>query len=280
VNVQSKGPHYNSNFFGVGNDTEFANEGNRRIRYYRSVYNLLTADVRLSHTYPHWRLSGGLLAQYYTSEAEENNDRFLRVYNAQNPAERVFERRAYAGLTGSATFDTRDRALVAHRGVYWSTSVSGLRRFDTDPHTFGQALTEFTFYASPARDSSLVIANRTGAGTTLGRAAYFQQLKLGGAQNLRGFYLWRFTGQNMVYNNLELRLKLLDFTSYLLPGTLGLVAFQDVGRVWSPGEASATWHAGYGGGVYFLPAQLVLVQAVVGFSREGAYPYISAGFRF
>jgi len=280
VNVQSKGPHYNSNFFGVGNDTEFANEGNRRIRYYRSVYNLLTADVRLSHTYPHWRLSGGLLAQYYSSADEENNDRFLRVYNEQNPAERVFERRAYAGLAASATFDTRDRALVAHRGVYWSTSVSGLHRFDSDPHAFCQALTEFTFYASPARDSSLVIANRTGGGTTLGRAAYFQQLKLGGAQNLRGFYLWRFTGQHMVYNNLELRLKLLDFTSYLLPGTLGLVAFQDVGRVWSPGEASSTWHAGYGGGVYFLPAQLVLVQAVVGFSREGAYPYISAGFRF
>jgi outer membrane translocation and assembly module TamA len=130
------------------------------------------------------------------------------------------------------------------------------------------------------RDSSLVVANRTGVGTTLGDAAYFQQLKLGGAQNLRGFYLWRFTGKSMVYNNLELRLKLLDFTSYLLPGTLGLVAFNDVGRVWSPDESSQTWHDGYGGGIYFLPAQLLLVQAVVGFSKEGAYPYISAGFRF
>jgi hypothetical protein len=280
VNVQSKGPHYNSNFFGVGNETEFANEGNRRIRYYRSVYNLLTADVRLSHTYKHWQVSGGVLAQYYTSDDDENESRFLRVYNAQNPEEKVFNEQAYAGLTGTATFDTRDRALVAHRGVYWSTSVSGLRRLDTDPHNFAQAITEFTFYASPTRDSSLVIANRTGGGTTLGRASYFQQLKLGGPQNLRGFYLWRFTGKNMVYNNLELRFKLLDFTSYLLPGTLGLVAFNDVGRVWTPGEESSTWHTGYGGGLYFLPAQLVLVQAVVGFSKEGAYPYISAGFRF
>jgi hypothetical protein len=83
-----------------------------------------------------------------------------------------------------------------------------------------------------------------------------------------------------VYNNLELRLKLFDFTSYLLPGTLGLVAFNDVGRVWSPDESSQTWHDGYGGGIYFLPAQLLLVQAVVGFSKEGTYPYISAGFRF
>jgi hypothetical protein len=280
VNVLSKGPNYNNNFFGVGNETAFINSGNQRIHYYRGVYNLLTADVRVSHTFTHWQVSGGLLGQYYSGEPSKNTDRFLGTYATEHPDEQVFTSQAYAGLVASATFDTRDHALVAHRGVYWSTTVSGLHRLDNERHTFGQALTEFTFYASPARDSSVVIANRVGAGTTLGSAAYFQQLKLGGPQNLRGFYLWRFTGKSMVYNNFEVRLKLLDFTSYLLPGTLGLVAFNDIGRVWSPGEASAQWHDGYGGGLYFLPAQLVLVQAVVGFSLEGAYPYISAGFRF
>ena len=280
VNVLSQGPNYNQNFFGVGNETVFVNEGNRRIHYYRGVYNLLTADLRLSHNFPHWQVSGGLLAQGYSSNPNKNTDRYLGTYAAEHPAEKVFTRQAYAGLVASAAYDTRDHALVASRGVYWTTTLSGLHRLEGAPHTFGQALTEFTFYASPTRDSALVIANRTGAGTTLGRAEYFQQLKLGGPQNLRGYYLWRFAGKSMVYNNFEVRLKLLDFTSYLLPGTLGLVAFNDIGRVWSPGEASGQWHDGYGGGVYFLPAQLVLVQAVVGFSPEGAYPYVSAGFRF
>ena len=280
VNVLSQGPNYNQNFFGVGNETDFVNEGNRRIHYYRGVYNLLTADLRLSRTFPRWQVSGGLLAQGYSSNPAKNTDRYLGTYATEHPEEKVFTRQAYAGLIASATFDTRDRALVASRGVYWTTTLSGLRRLEGDPHTFGQALTEFTFYASPTRDSALVIANRTGAGLTVGSAEYFQQLKLGGAQNLRGYYLWRFTGKSMVFNNLEIRLKLLDFTSYLLPGTLGLVAFNDVGRVWSPDQASTQWHAGYGGGLYFLPAQLVLVQAVVGFSKEGAYPYLSAGFRF
>jgi len=77
-----------------------------------------------------------------------------------------------------------------------------------------------------------------------------------------------------------LRLKLFDYSSYILPGTFGLVGFNDVGRVWTPGESSSQWHDGYGGGFYLIPAQLVLVQAVVGFSKDGAYPYISAGFRF
>ena len=280
VSVLSKGPNYTSHFFGVGNETEFINEGEERIRYYRNGYNLLHADVRISHTYQLWKLSGGVVGQYYTSSRAKNEDRLLNQYDAQHPDEEVFSRQTFAGLAAGITLDTRDKALVAHRGVLWTTSLLGLNRLDADRHTFGQALTEFTFYASPARDSSLVIANRTGGGTTLGNAAYYQQFNLGGNQNLRGFYLWRFTGKSVVYNNLEVRLKLLSFTSYLLPGTLGVVAFNDIGRVWSPGESSQQLHVGYGGGIYFLPAQLLLVQAVVGFSKEGAYPYISGGFRF
>jgi hypothetical protein len=281
VNVLSKGPNYTSHFFGVGNETTFDNSDDDHIRFYRNGYNLLTADVRLSHTYRYWQGSAGVVAQYYSSARSKNQDRLLTVYDAQHPDERVFSTQTHVGAAASLTLDTRDKALVAHRGVLWTTNLLGLRRLDGgEQYTFGQALTEFTFYASPRRDSSFVIANRTGGGTTLGRAAYYQQFNLGGNQNLRGFYLWRFTGKSVVYNNLELRLKLLDFTSYVLPGTLGLVAFNDVGRVWTPGEASQTWHVGYGGGVYFLPAQLLLLQAVVGFSKEGAYPYISGGFRF
>ena len=280
VNVTSLGPNYTSHFFGVGNESVFDRDPDDAIRYYRNDYNLVTADVRLSRTYQKWQVNGGLLGQYYDSGRDKNTNRLLTAYADQNPNQDVFHAQTYAGLAAGATFDTRDKALVARRGVLWTTSLSALRRLDADQHTFAQALTEFSFHFAPGRDSSLVIANRTGGGATLGDAAYFQQFKLGGTNNLRGFYYWRFTGKHIAYNNLEVRLKLLDFSSYLVPGTLGLVLFNDVGRVWSPGEASQQWHTGYGGGVYFLPAQLALLQAVVGFSKEGAYPYITAGFRF
>jgi hypothetical protein len=61
---------------------------------------------------------------------------------------------------------------------------------------------------------------------------------------------------------------------------VGLIGFNDIGRVWVPGESSDQWHDGYGGGIYLIPAQLVLIEGVVGFSKEGALPYISVGFRF
>jgi hypothetical protein len=98
--------------------------------------------------------------------------------------------------------------------------------------------------------------------------------------NLRGFHSIRFTGKTMLYHNVELRVKLFDFNSYLFPGSIGIIGFNDVGRVWVPGESSNKWHDGYGGGLYIIPAELVLIQAVIGHSIEGTQPYITFGFRF
>jgi hypothetical protein len=280
VNVLNKGPNYTSNFFGIGNNTQFINSGNKRIHYYRNVYNYLDADIRLKHVYNSWTVSGGVSGQYYNGDGDDNKNRFLNDYDALHPTEKVFTGQGFAGLVAGFSLDTRDKGIMPHRGVYWNTSLSGMKGLGSNSHSYGQIQSEFSFYLNSGADSVFVVAVRTGGGTTLGNAAYYQQLKLGGNQNLRGFYISRFTGKSMAYNNIELRLKLADFTSYLLPGTLGIVGFNDIGRVWTPGETSSEWHDGYGGGIYFLPAQLILIQGVVGFSKEGAYPYISAGFRF
>jgi hypothetical protein len=280
INVLSKGPNYTSYFFGIGNDTRFVNSGSKQVEYYRNVYNYIAADFRLKQVFGKWAVSEGIKEEYYNGDGDDNKNKFLNEYDQQNPSQKVFSTQTFTGLIGTLTLDTRDKGTLPHNGVYWNTTISGMTGVNISDHTYGQLLSEFSFYLNPDRDSVFVIANRMGGGTTVGNATYFQQLKLGGNQNLRGFYSWRFTGKSMAYDNLELHLKLLDVTSYILPGTLGLVGFNDVGRVWSPGESSDTWHDGYGGGFYFVPAQLILIQAVVGFSKEGTYPYISAGFRF
>lgn len=281
INVLSKGPNYTSNFFGVGNNTVFVDEGKQKIRYYHNIYNYIDADVRLKHQYGDWTVSGGVAAQYYNGDADGNQNKYLNVYDQQHPDENVYSQRTQAGVVASFALDTRTKgSLVPHKGLYWITDITGMKGVNPTANSYGQIKTEFGFYIHPGNDSTFVIANRVGGGTTLGNAAYYQQLKLGGADNLRGYYTWRFTGKTMAYHNIEFRLKLADYTSYLLPGTLGIIGFNDIGRVWTPGESSSTWHDGYGGGIYFLPAQLISIQAVVGFSHEGAYPYISAGFKF
>jgi hypothetical protein len=72
----------------------------------------------------------------------------------------------------------------------------------------------------------------------------------------------------MFYNSIELRVKLADIKSALLPGTLGIVGFNDVGRVWMTNESSHTWHDAYGGGLYFIPFKLAIISATMAFSKE------------
>jgi outer membrane protein assembly factor BamA len=280
INILSRGPSNLSNFFGIGNNTVFVNKGDKQMAYYRNRYDYVTGDVSLHHTYGNLRLSAGVAGQFYNSQASNNTSRFLNDYNNLNPTQNVFGTKVYAGLTTSAQLDTRNKGTLPTQGIYWNTTLSGFTGVNTSKSTYGQILSEFSFYLNPDKDSVLVIANRTGLGTTVGNATYFQQMKLGGAQNFRGFHTNRFTGKTIAYNNLELRLKVLDFTSYILPGSFGLIGFNDIGRVWTPGESSDQWHDGYGGGIYLIPAQLVLIEGVVGFSKEGALPYISIGFRF
>lgn len=280
ISVLSKGPNYTSNFFGVGNETVFPNQKPYKLKYFQNVYDYIDADIQLKHIYGRLTTSYGVTGQYYRGDEDDNGNKFLKAYDLLHPAENVFGSMGYAGLISTIELDTRDKGTLPHKGIYWHTDLTAMKGIGKTATDFGQAISEFTFYANPDRDSVLVLAARFGAGTTIGNAAYFQQIKIGGNRGLRGFNFDRFTGKSMAYNNLELRLKLFDFVSYVTPGTVGAVAFNDIGRVWSPGETSSTWHDGYGGGLYFIPAELILVQGTVGHSSEGTYVYLSAGFRF
>ncbi|RXK85859.1 BamA/TamA family outer membrane protein [Filimonas effusa] len=281
VNILSRGPQNLSNFFGLGNNSSFPRTEDKEIEYYRSRYDLINGDVRLYWPLgKHLQVNAGLAAQYYTSKFSNNTHRFLGAYNAAYPEQQVFADRFYAGIAGGWDIDTRNNLTMPYRGVHWQTELTGMRQMNGGHKTFGRLLTDFSFYTPLIGDSTLVLANRVGLGTTIGKPAYFQMMQLGGAQLLRGFHTARFTGKTLLYHNLEVRLKLFDFASYLFPGSVGLIGFNDIGRVWLPGESSSRWHDGYGGGFYLIPAQLFIIQATAGFSREGTLPYIMAGFRF
>ncbi|MEP7141729.1 MAG: BamA/TamA family outer membrane protein [Ferruginibacter sp.] len=280
INLYSRGPHSINNFFGLGNEPVFENKGEKKIGYYRSRYDYINADIRLYRNIaPHWRISGGVAAQYYTSSKSNNNAHFFDKYNGDYPSSLLYKNKMYAGIIAGAELDTRNSPLLPSHGLYWNTTIREMHQTNGNKNSYGNLLSELDMYLAPFKTGGFVIANRIGGGTTVGTPDFFQQMYLGG-KTLRGFHTNRFAGKTVLYHNLEMRLKLFDFNSYLLPGTVGLIAFNDIGRVWLPGESSSRWHDGYGGGIYILPTQLVLLQGVIGLSKEGALPYISIGFRF
>ena len=52
-----------------------------------------------------------------------------------------------------------------------------------------------------------------------------------------------------------------------------------MGRVWQPGEASRTWHRGYGG-LWLSPTPQVVLAAMHGFSAEDSLALIQLGYCF
>lgn len=274
----SLGPRNLANFFGTGNQTHFPEESRngKNILYYRNRYDLVQADLRLqryrNHTFS-W--SAGLAAQYYASSPAANKNRFLGLYSQLHPKENVFMNRLFAGLGGGLQVDTRPEALLTTGGLFFNLDVKALQQVHGETRAFGALRSEALLFTRLRKDSGLVLMNRIGGGLTTGDPLFYQMLVLGGDQNLRGYNTNRFTGRSMLYHNAELRLRLFRFTSYLFPGTVGLIGFNDVGRVWMPKEKAANWHDGYGGGLYITPAEVVLIRAVVAHSTETTQVYFN-----
>ena len=291
IKASSQGPNNVGNFFGIGNnskfmaylpdeDGEFDNDQDDKIPFFRNRYDLVDADVSLKRRFGNFELSAGISNQFYNSGASNNTNKFLGLYQSTFPSENVFSTKWYTGLKFSAIYDTRNSSLMPTKGIYWQTTLRGLQQLNENYLRSGTIHTDFTAYLNPDEHGTFVIANRSGVAASVGDPAFFQMVRLGGSVNLRGFYRGRFTGTSLAYNNLELRLKVLDFNSYLFPGKLGLIGFHDIGRVWSKGVQSNAWHNGYGGGIFFSPADLLLLQAVIGTSKESTMTYVGMGFRF
>lgn len=280
VEIDANAPNNTSNFFGVGNNTEFIDTGSRPIRYYRTRYDFVEAQVVLRRQLTQrFQVYGGLTGQFFSMQPGDNEGRFINLYQEQNPDEVLFTSKYYSGLVGGFTLDTRNNSIQPSKGMYWSVNLRSVGQLNNEKEKYTQLRSEVGVYFKLSEN--FVVANRVGGGTTYGDPAFFQLLYLGGTDNLRGYRNYRFAGEQMLFHNLELRLKLFDFKSYLFPGSVGLIGFNDVGRVWAEGgEDGGGLHHGFGGGFYVLPAELILLHGVVGFSEDGVLPYFSVGFRF
>ena len=109
---------------------------------------------------------------------------------------------------------------------------------------------------------------------------YFQALTLGAENGLMGFRKNRYAGNSVAYAGVELRIKLFDINSFILPGPFGLTTFYDIGRVWLKSENAKNWHDAYGFGFYFMPFNRLLLTGTAGYSKKERSLNFSIGTRF
>jgi hypothetical protein len=277
--VQS--PDNTMNFFGRGNESVLNKfEGYRR--FYRTRFDIYQFDPALRwHTGKNSDVSVGPSLQFYHLDPSDNAGRFINQTSLINSYDSltVGKDKAHIGALIKYTTNQRDNNILPTGGYYFTVTVQGYTGLNSYSKSFVQIEPEFTYYQKLTSGGGIVLSDRVGGGVSFGKPAFYQSMFLGGQGNLLGFLQNRFAGQHMVFNNLQGRIKLADIASYIIPGQLGLVGFYDAGRVWIDNEHSDKWHTGTGGGLYFAPASLTVLQILAGHSSEGWYPYISLNFR-
>lgn len=280
IDADALAPNNTQNFFGLGNNSNYDKE-NHDIQYYRTRFNLYELKPALQWSQPLSSFKIGPALQYYSFNPTRNSGRFIENSSELNSYDSlsIDENKLFAGLVTEFIRDNRDNVILPTSGGYFNAQVKAYAGLNDYSKSFAQLTSEFTFFKSFAKNA-VVFANRTGGGTTLGKTTFYQSLFLGGQGNLLGLRKYRYAGEHMLYNNLEVRIKMAQIGSYILPGQLGLIGFYDVGKTWAKGYNSKDIHQGVGGGVYYAPAQMLVIQAVAGHSEGSWYPYFALGFRF
>ncbi len=288
-NVLAQSPNYTSNFFGQGNDTQFDQNIDEiknvetAIEYYRVRYKHYSVEGLLSQKLGNiFSMNfGGHWQAFITEDNYESEDRFILDY-AENVTQdnSIFDWKTYAGVVFNAELDTRNNKVIPIRGLLWNLDLRGYTGLNNASKEFTRFMSDVSFYFTFKLPTKLTLAARVGGGHNFGESEYYQGQILSGPLHLRGFRKTRFYGDSKVFSNLELRFHAFRIRSSVLPMTLGLNAFYDIGRVRFRGLDSNTWHKGYGGGVWLAPFNATVLAFEIGSSVEETRFYFRLGFLF
>ena len=279
VKTKVNAPNRSEKYFGLGNNTSKNKEGD----FYNYRMDNVDAQVGLAKNYADLlTLRGSLGAEYYYIFEEEN--RFITSEQSEL-SEDAFGAHYYTTVSGGFSVGSVDQMIRPKYGTKFDFLSELKVGLNTKTKTFGRVSSNIRFYYT-FRDITTTLANKTGFATNIGSYPFYQANSLGGESfsgrsgNLRGFVRDRFGGHTTIYNSTELRTKLFDVTSYFIPGTMGVLAFLDEGRVWAQSGDSSQWHFGYGGSLWFSPLDSFVLTAGMAFSSEEALLNFSLGFPF
>ncbi|WP_372752113.1 BamA/TamA family outer membrane protein [Labilibaculum sp.] len=268
MSIEYNTPNFQGYYYGLGNETE-------NIQSDDDEYNRIRMAQFVVH--PKFRKYFGntqsisLGVFYQQLELKATPDRFVTDFtNPYNNLDAAtdFNMREYVGVSFNYLWDSRDNKVLPARGIYWSSNWKYFQGLNKNDHNFNKVETDLRFYLSFGRPQRTILALRAGAAHNTSGYSFSQANTLGLKSNLRGYRQDRFAGDDIVFQNSDFRLRLARFKSYFLGGELGVLAFNDFGRVWVKNESSNEWHHGYGGGFWIAPYKLMVISANYSHSVE------------
>ena len=292
-------PSFADFFYGFGNGTEVDEDAREDdSQFYRARYSVIRVAPALRRRWNDNKHSveiGGFYERINV-ETEDNdtegNNRFIFGYSAFRQTQGfnlLDESRNFGGAFINYRFDNTNSIAVPTRGFrYELLSKVSSQIGDEDSLRYTQITSNLSFYFTIGKAERVTFATRIGGILTAGDFEFYHAARLGGLHNLRGHRRLRFAGQNAVYQNNDIRIKLFDMRNKLFVGPFGINLIADFGRIWAdnlPGQMERNeWHSSVGGGLWIAPFQALVINLdytkSLSLSDEDGVPFVRFGFLF
>jgi outer membrane translocation and assembly module TamA len=276
-------PEFRFNFYGLGNETTKPDfdDVKDEIDAYRFRMNFLESFIALKRT-SQSQFHTFSIGSFIQSALPEINYQDLKVPIQQEQLKEAdFQRKTFVGAKMEYSLENKDNIGNPNRGIHFKSNI-------TYAHGWGDVRNEFLqiqsslslYFPLNFMPIKTTLAIRSGGGITEGDYLFYQANYLGGLRELRGIRRNRFGGDKSFYNNIDLRMKLFQWNTYLAPIEVGILGFTDRGRVWWNKETSNKWHKSYGGGIYLSPLNRLTLTLNYADSDDDDLFTIQAGFMF
>lgn len=215
-----------------------------------------------------WRHKIGFVAKYTSISPNADSGSVLRKIHPVG-----FDGGFLFKLNTSLRYDTRDNYLNSTKGLFEELLLE--YKFGGGG-AFNGWLLSYEHRHFVAIGEPFVFGYRVQADQTFGDIPFYDDLRIGGDNTVRGMPAARVRGQGRFVINSELRWKGL-LISDRRNMYLGLLVFGDTGQIYKrkdgPSLDPDQWHAGYGTGLRFY-WHSTIIRADYGFSEGGTGLYI------
>ncbi|MEQ1675272.1 MAG: BamA/TamA family outer membrane protein [Chitinophagaceae bacterium] len=268
------------NFFGLGNST--VPLPSKSSDYYQTRYRTMEAEllVRKRFLEKMHVMAGPWFFNYQNKYSDNRNTILGQPREVGLDSARIFSKKSYLGAKALIRIDNRNNEVFPTRGLLWNSQFTAAAGMGHGSNNLSSVLSDMTLYASLSDPAKVVAVLKFGGGRIFSKNfEFFQAMDFGSNTNLMGFRKNRFAGRSMLYTGIEMKIKLLEINSYILPGALGITTFYNAGRVWHPNDQPGSWHGAYGFGFYYNPLNLFSITASAGFSDKERIYNITLGTR-
>lgn len=269
--------NFSQNFFGYGNETV-----NNDAIYGMNYNRVKVKDFGVAPSLVYKANGGSKIAfgiSYQSIIVQDTEGRY--VYNNPELPPIIFESNKYLGINSKFQFENYDNKAYPTTGMKTAIEIGYTSRLDDSKHNFVHLIPEISFNKKLISSGKLVLATQIKSRIIFNNNyEFYQAASIGGADGLRGFRNQRFTGQQSLFQNTDIRYTFNSLKTPVLPLRLGVYGSFDYGRIWIKDDDSNKWHNSYGGGFFINGVELLTANFGVFNSIDGVRVAFSLGFQF